>query len=222
MKYWLTKFFKILPQNLFGTFVTEKNNKIIIISEEREYTKKHIFIKGLKVYFEGKNNILKIYMPCNFENSKIVFAGNGSECILKKCRLINAEIYENEQAYFSIDENSSVNGLFMLVNEKKSSISIGKDCMFSGKISFWPTDGHCISDKHGKCLNKASKGINIGNHVWIGYGCSIMKNVSIADNCVIGCSSVVTHSFNMQGSVIAGNPAKIVKTNIIWKRSPPE
>ena len=222
MPSWISNLLKLLPQSIFGSFVVGKDNKILIVTESGKIiSKKHIFIKGLNIRFEGKKNTITIYEPCSFENSKIFFCGENCECVLKKCRLINAEINLNEGGNFSVDENSSVNGLFMLVNEKNTSISIGKDCMFSANIDFWPTDGHCIVDSQDICINKASKGIVIGNHVWIGRGVSVMKKVSIADNCIIGCASVVTHSFDTPGSIIAGNPAKVVKSNMNWKRTPP-
>jgi acetyltransferase-like isoleucine patch superfamily enzyme len=57
-----------------------------------------------------------------------------------------------------------------------------------------------------------SKGpVIIGNNVWIGEGVVILPNVKIGDNCIIGANSVVTKNFE-KNSVIAGIPAKIIKT----------
>ena len=47
---------------------------------------------------------------------------------------------------------------------------------------------------------------------------SICKNVRIADNSIIGAHAVVTKSFSEKNSVIAGNPAKIVKQGVEWHR----
>lgn len=65
-------------------------------------------------------------------------------------------------------------------------------------------------------LNHA-RSIKIGNNVWCGYGVSILKNVHVADNCIIGCHSVVAKSFDTPYCAIAGNPAKVVKTNVEWE-----
>ena len=44
----------------------------------------------------------------------------------------------------------------------------------------------------------------------------ITKDVIIPNNCVVGMGAVVTRKNFLENSVIAGNPAKIVKTNINW------
>ena len=53
----------------------------------------------------------------------------------------------------------------------------------------------------------------IGDNCWIGRNVSIMKGVTIGDNCVIAANSVVTKSIP-SNCIAAGNPAKVVKTDI--------
>ena len=55
------------------------------------------------------------------------------------------------------------------------------------------------------------KPVNIGKNVWLGEGCCILPGVSLGDNVIVGANAVVTHSFP-DNSVIAGVPAKVIKT----------
>jgi len=61
--------------------------------------------------------------------------------------------------------------------------------------------------------HSANAPIIIGENVWIGSNVRICKGVVIGDNSVIAANSVVTKSIPAN-CIAAGNPAKIVKTNI--------
>lgn len=52
--------------------------------------------------------------------------------------------------------------------------------------------------------------VEIGDGTWIGIGVSILPNVKIGRNCVIGAGSVVTHDVP-DFSVAAGVPARIIR-----------
>lgn len=53
--------------------------------------------------------------------------------------------------------------------------------------------------------------VDIGNRVFIGAGTTILPNVRIGDDAIIGASSVVTTDVPA-GTVYAGNPARFIKT----------
>lgn len=55
--------------------------------------------------------------------------------------------------------------------------------------------------------------IKIGENVWIGQGSRICKGVEIGDNSIVAANSVVTKSVPAN-CIVAGNPARIVKTDI--------
>jgi len=53
--------------------------------------------------------------------------------------------------------------------------------------------------------------VTIGNGVWIGAHCTVLKGVSIGDGAVIGAGSVVTHNVPAR-EVWAGNPARKIRS----------
>ena len=52
--------------------------------------------------------------------------------------------------------------------------------------------------------------------MWIGTNSIILKGVIIGDNSIIAAGSIVTKNVP-ENSLVAGNPAKIIKQNIKWE-----
>ncbi|KAB0331703.1 MULTISPECIES: acyltransferase [Janthinobacterium] len=63
-------------------------------------------------------------------------------------------------------------------------------------------------DLHGDFVNSSGK-VVIGRNVYFARNCTVLKGVTIGDNCVIGYGAVVTRDVP-SGAIVAGNPARIV------------
>ena len=96
-----------------------------------------------------------------------------------------------------------------------NSITIGDDCAIAGDVLIQDTDFHPILDQNGK-EKPVSKPIEIGNHVWICAKATILKGVTIGDGAIVAAGAVVTKDVPAR-CVVAGNPAKVVRENVIWK-----
>ena len=101
------------------------------------------------------------------------------------------------------------------------SVSIGKNCKFAyGGIGVVIHERAIIGNN---CIigqgitiggrSKITKVPKLGNDVYIGAGARILGDVIIGNNVIIGANSVVINSVP-DGSVVAGIPAKVIKSNI--------
>lgn len=91
-----------------------------------------------------------------------------------------------------------------------STIEIGDNCMFAPNVQLYTATHPLHPVKRNSGLEYA-KPIKIGNNVWLGGGVIVTPGVILGDNVVVGAGSVVTKSFP-DNVVIAGNPARIIKT----------
>ena len=168
----------------------------------------------------GYGNCISIDAGASLCNCKFYFKGNNNDLHVKCGSHLENVIFWFEDDNNSIEIGESVTsegGLELAACESKS-IKVGDDCMFSYGIHIRTTDSHSIIDYNGNRINFGAD-ISIGNHVWVGAESMILKGSFIPDNCVVGAKSMVTSSLVSEDkSMIAGIPAKVLKTNINWKR----
>ena len=75
------------------------------------------------------------------------------------------------------------------------------------------TDGHVIdpADRHADAGVPQALPIVIEDDVWIGYGATILKGVTLGKGCVVGAGSIVTKSVPPH-TIVVGNPARILRS----------
>ena len=202
-----------------STDILKFGNKIIVVCQDGS-VKENVTISGLSVIFEGHNSVLILHEPFRFEFSCISL-GNNCHVEIGKTDLIikNLSISTRESNKITIGENFSCYGVNIECHDEAGIfVKIGNDCLFSYNIIFRTSDGHAIYNQtDGKILNKPQSGINIGDHVWIGVGAIILKDISIASNSIVGAGSTVTKKSDEPNVILAGSPARVIKRNVNWK-----
>jgi len=99
-----------------------------------------------------------------------------------------------------------------LVNAYKK-IVIGADVIIAWDTFITDSDWHLIEG------SSHQKDTIIGNHVWVAVGAKILKGALIGDDSIVGCSAVVSAGHYPARALLAGVPAKIVKSSIPkWNR----
>ena len=128
-----------------------------------------------------------------------------------------------EKGSCTIGDFTLLNGALIMAEDK---IDIGSHCLVSWNVGIADSDFHPLEpalrrvDAHALApffkdrpprpqLKTAP--VIIGDNVWIGMNATILKGVTIGENSVVAAGSVVTKSV-APNTVVAGNPASVVKT----------
>ena len=95
-------------------------------------------------------------------------------------------------------------------------IRFGNDCLLSWDILVMDTDEHALYNKENERINP-DKAIQVGDHVWIGCKCVLLKGAVVPDNTVVAAGTLLTSSFSGEHQVIGGNPPSVLKNNVRWE-----
>jgi acetyltransferase-like isoleucine patch superfamily enzyme len=144
----------------------------------------------------------------------------GNQLQIGSQSIINANItFEERNGVVSIGDRCFI-GHSNLVCYR--GIRIGDDVIISWSVTLVDHDSHGINwgDRCNdvadwasgkKCWDKVMHApITIEDKVWIGFGVSILKGVTIGEGAVIGACSVVTKDIPPY-AVAVGNPARVVR-----------
>ena len=95
-------------------------------------------------------------------------------------------------------------------------IRFGCDCLLSWDILVMDTDEHPLYNKENERINP-DKAILVGNHVWIGCKCVLLKGAEVPDNTVVAAGTLLKSAFAGDNQVISGNPPSIMKREVRWE-----
>ena len=215
---------KCLHRAVVNNNIDWKNNHVWLIAPDG--TRRSVTsVPNCKFKFSGKNNNVFLYEPVNNLKLTVEVTSNVNITIHPVVWRAEFWVYKNgggEEFTNNLTVGRGFSSTRCVMVEFSGGgggdIIIGEDCMFSYNINVRTGDYHTIVEKGTHKVLNYNADVIIGNHVWVASDVLICKNVRIADNSVVGARSVVTRRFDEPNVVIAGMPAKIVKTNINWDR----
>lgn len=148
----------------------------------------------ITISFQGNNNLIEIGQGVSTGRLNI-YCGKEATCVIGKGTVIEeAKIYLTD-----------------------GSVLIGEDCLFSQQVILRNHDSHHIFDRNtGERINFAGN-MKIGNHVWIGYGVTLLGSAEIGNNSVVGTMAVTSGIFPKE-VIVAGNPARIIREHVCWSK----
>lgn len=166
-----------------------------------EYAKENK--KFLKIDVVGNNNSVIIKTLNKISNGVIEINIFGDNCKINidenfyVSNRLNILIGQNHPNFGKV--NNSILNIGKYVSMEKveyitfnsnTFCNIKEKCMFAYDINLYNTDAHPIFEKGTKKIINNVKGIEIGEHSWIGRGVTILKNSIVPQNSIIGMNSV--------------------------------
>jgi len=163
---------------------------------------KNLSLRGLPVIFNSVGAKLNIGNNVTINSSFLSnLVGLYSRTII---------VTRTPEAEILIGNNVGISGATIYA---RRSIVIGDNSMVGGNAKILDNDFHPIDIKARRDDLKDmidTRPILIGNDCFIGCNSIILKGTELGDGCVVGAGAVVSGKFDA-GSVIVGNPAKVIR-----------
>jgi acetyltransferase-like isoleucine patch superfamily enzyme len=146
--------------------------------------------------------------------------GDNNQIVIESNNYINdiRIAIEDDNNLIKISNNVYIGPDSLLAALEGTKIKIGKECMIAGPCEIRTSDSHSLTDLEGYRINPA-KDIEIGEHVWIGAGCMLLKGCKIPDHTIVAARSLITSTKDFEPySLWGGVPARLLKKGVNWKK----
>ena len=193
-------------------------NKTRVKGRNNRIQRRGVFIRRSSILIRGNDNTVVLGPRTRLTRSKIYVTGDHHRLILGgSCFIEGTELcMDDHHCLMRFGDKAMCLGAYVQVSEPYSSITLGDGTGLSYGVDVRNGDSHSILDRTtGKRINYA-KDIVIGNHVWVAKGVTILKGAHIGDEAIIGTRAVVTGDIP-DHCVAVGIPAKVIRTNVLWK-----
>lgn len=173
---------------------------------------------GTKIQIFGSDNIVSIGKDAVVRDCLIKIQGNNCRInIGRNCFVADAELWiEDNTCVITIGDNTFIgHHTHLACTEDNHTIYVGRDSLISSYVQIRTGDSHPILDMDGNRINVAAD-VCVGEHCWLGQGSKILKGTRLDHDTVVATGAIVHGTFDAN-SIIAGVPARTIRTGITWK-----
>ena len=166
----------------------------------------------------GNDNLVQIHTRARLGDVRIILRGDRHRLFIASDVHMQAGLLRliHGGCLLALGARTTIVEAEMICFEVGTKIVIGKDCLISKGVHAWTGDAHSVVDAEtGKRLNYG-RDIQIADQVWIGYQALLLKGATIGRGSILGARSVLGSEVPPL-SLAAGNPARIIKSNVTWK-----
>jgi acetyltransferase-like isoleucine patch superfamily enzyme len=169
------------------------------------------------VRIEGDGNVIDVNRGATL-SGLVNLAGFDNRLTISEDAVVRGQFtVKGRDLTVSVGRKTTVVSVF-LVCQESGGISIGEQCMISRDVEIRTSDSHALVDLSTRRRINTAKAVTIGDHVWIGAHSMISKGAAIPHDSVVGAMSFVNKGFDEPNVVIAGVPARVVRTGVTWDR----
>lgn len=184
-------------------------NEVVIDEETRRDFSGHVQING-------RNNRVLLGRPTICVGLYLEVSGGGVIEIGERCLFHDQHIRLFASGSVSIGSGCAFNGHSVIHMHESGNVSMGRDCLIAGAVSLSTSHVHKIIDiATGERINMPGD-IHVGDHVWLSSEVNLWAGANVGHDCVVGKGTYVSGSFPPH-SIIAGGPAKIIRSGVTWE-----
>lgn len=90
-------------------------------------------------------------------------------------------------------------------------VSIGRECIVADRVMLIDFD-HGVVEVERPIRHQGiyKRDVRVGHNVWVGYGASFLRGVTVGDNAIVGTGTVVTKDVP-DDAVVGGLPARVLR-----------
>lgn len=170
------------------------------------------------ILVKGGGNEVKLGDDATLNGEISVQGSNNRVSIGKNAVIRGSILVKGDRQEVVIGDFTTFQSVYLLCQEG-CNVTIGHSCMLSRDIEIRTTDAHSVIELESRHRINQPASVEIGNHVWIGVGALISKGSVIPEDSIVGAHSFVNGQFRQPNVIVAGSPARVVKTGVTWSRS---